>query len=195
MWVKKTKGGRVSNLSNFKKGVDKVTKNRKIIIISIIAILILIPTIYFLNQNPDENIEDSSFDFVLDPDAVEGGIQHRSREEVEEELNKKVEDGMINISMNMIPVFKDGTSEGNLLIVNEEINKYPQVVEIYRADTDELIYKSGGIPVGSKIEYAKLSSDLEKGTYDCIAYFNAIDPEANELIGRAGAKITIIVEG
>ncbi len=38
------------------------------------------------------------------------------------------------------------------MIVNEGVNNYPQVVEIIRNDTQEKIYKSGAIPVGSKIE-------------------------------------------
>ncbi len=59
---------------------------------------------------------------------------------------------MINISMNTTPIFSDGTTEGNLMIVNEGVNNYPQVVEIIRNDTQEKIYKSGAIPVGSKIE-------------------------------------------
>ena len=61
---------------------------------------------------------------------------------------------MINISMNTSPVFEDGTSEGNLMIVNDTSNLYPQIVEISLNDTGETIYKSGGIPVGSKIERA-----------------------------------------
>jgi hypothetical protein len=72
---------------------------------------------------------------------------------------------MINISMNTSPIFADGTSEGNLMIVNESVNNYPQIVEITRNDTGETVYKSGGIPVGSKIESAKLAVDLPAGQY------------------------------
>ena len=87
---------------------------------------------------------------------------------------------MINISMNTSPVFSDGTSEGNLMIVNEGVNRYPQVVEITRNDTGETIYKSGAIPVGSKIEKAKLSADLDAGTYECTALFYNVDPDTGD---------------
>ena len=96
--------------------------------------------------------------------------------------------------MNLNPVFKDGSSEGNLLIMNEEINRHPQVVEIYRKDTEELIYKSGAIPVGSRVETGKLLVDLDAGEYPCVAYFNSVDENTGELLGKAGAEITIIVQ-
>ena len=100
---------------------------------------------------------------------------------------------MINISMNTSPIFQNGTSTGNLMIVNESINNYPQVVEIVRNDTNESIYKSGAIAVGSKIESAKLDADLDAGTYDCTAMFYNVDPETGAYLGCAGAIITISV--
>ena len=50
-----------------------------------------------------------------------------------------VEEGMINISMNTAPYFENGASEGNVMIVNESINNYPQQVEFIRNDTGEQI--------------------------------------------------------
>lgn len=88
---------------------------------------------------------------VYDSGAVEGGWDEADVDKIIEGLNEKVEEGMINISMNTSPNFANGTSAGNLMIVNEAVNRYPQVVEITRNDTNEVIYKSGAIPVGSKI--------------------------------------------
>ena len=131
---------------------------------------------------------------ILDESAVEGGWDEINTDEIVANLNKKVEAGMINIAMNTSPVFADGTSEGNLMIVNETINNYPQVVEITRNDTGELIYKSGGIPVGSKIEKAKLDVDLPAGTYACTAMFHNMNPDTGESLGCAGAIITVTVQ-
>lgn len=100
---------------------------------------------------------------------------------------------MINISMNTSPNFANGTSTGNLMIVNESVNNYPQVVEIVRNDTNEKIYTSDAIAVGSKIENDKLDVDLDKGTYDCTAMFYNVDPETGAYLGCAGAIITITV--
>ena len=79
---------------------------------------------------------------TYDQNAEEGGWSALSEEEIAAALNSKVEEGMINISMNTSPIFPDGKSEGNLMIVNELVNTYPQRVELIRNDTDEVIYSS-----------------------------------------------------
>ena len=131
---------------------------------------------------------------VYDSSAVEGGWDQMTPEEIEAALNNKVSEGMINISMNTAPYFENGTVEGNLMLVNESINNYPQKVQIVRNDTGEQIYESGAIAVGSKIERARLDVDLPAGTYECTAYFHNLDPESGAIIGTAGAIITITVK-
>ena len=131
---------------------------------------------------------------VYDSSAVEGGWDNLSPEEIAEKLNEKVAEGMINISMNTAPYFEDGKAEGNVMIVNESINNYPQQVEFIRNDTQEVIYQSKAIPVGSKIERAALDVELPAGTYECTAMFHNLDPETGEIIGTAGAIITITIK-
>ena len=131
---------------------------------------------------------------VYESSAVEGGWDNLSPEEIAEKLNEKVEEGMINISMNTAPYFENGTAEGNLMLVNESINNYPQMVQIVRNDTGEQIYESGAIAVGSKIERARLDVVLPAGTYECTAYFHNLDPESGAIIGTAGAIITITIQ-
>ena len=131
---------------------------------------------------------------VYDSAAVEGGWDNLSPEEIAEKLNEKVAEGMINISMNTAPYFEDGKAEGNVMIVNESINNYPQQVEFIRNDTGEQIYQSKAIPVGSKIERAALDAELPAGTYECTAMFHNLDPVSGEIIGTAGAIITITIK-
>ena len=131
---------------------------------------------------------------VYDSAAIEGGWDNLSPEEIAEKLNEKVAEGMINISMNTAPYFESGKAEGNVMIVNESINNYPQKVQIVRNDTGEQIYESNAIPVGSKIERATLDVTLPAGTYECTAYFHNLDPESGAIIGTAGAIITITIQ-
>ena len=131
---------------------------------------------------------------VYDDAAVEGGWDSLSQEEIEANLNQQVEEGYINISMNASPTFEDGQSEGNLMIVNETVNRYPQQVVITRNDTGQTIYTSAAIPVGSKIAADTLDVDLEAGSYDCTAMFHSLDPDTGAVLGSAGANITITVQ-
>ena len=139
------------------------------------------------DDNPDNG-------FVMDDNAVEGGWNKVDEDKVRENLNASVEEGYINISMNTTPVFENGQSEGNLMIVNESINKYPQKVIITRNDNGDVIYESKGIPVGSKIEKAMLSESLPAGTYECTAMFHNMNPDTGESLGCAGAIIQITVK-
>ena len=167
-----------------------------IAVCSVMAIVVGIFGICFSRCSKGIEAPDNSITtgFETDENAVEGGWVSADEEKIQEELNSQVEAGYINISMNTTPVFEDGSSEGNLMIVNETINNYPQKVYISRNDTDELIYTSKGIPVGSKIEKAKLDVNLPAGTYECTAMFHNVDPDTGDSLGCAGATIYITVK-
>lgn len=169
----------------------KKDQKKKIIVI-VIAILVALLAVLLI-MKPWSGGQNTPQGMVWDTNAEVGGLEHKSDEEIQAELNQKVEEGMINISMNTTPVFETGKSKGNLLIVNSEVNNYPQIVYIVRKDNNQEIYRSGGIPVGSKIEYAALDVDLPAGSYDCVAYFNNADPDTGAILGTAGAEITITV--
>lgn len=163
-------------------------------LIALLVLLIIAAAVFLLRSCTDGKTPDlAPGGIVYDPGAVEGGWNEADTDKIVDALNEKVEQGMINISMNTTPTFQNGSSAGNLMIVNESVNNYPQVVEILRNDTGEVIYKSGAIPVGSKLETAKLSADLDAGTYECTALFYNVDPDSGEYLGCAGAVITVTV--
>lgn len=161
---------------------------------TIILIIVILLLLRACGPNVMQNLPNIP-GITWDKDAEEGGLTTKSKEEIQAELNAKVAEGMINISINTAPVFPNGTAKGNLCIVNSLKNNYPQVVYINRTDTGEEIYRSGAIAVGSKIEMAKLAVDLEPGSYNCVAYFNNVDVETGAFLGTAAAEIVITVEG
>ena len=173
-------------------------KSRTLVILAVVglaaALTIGIFTAVRMLRKPAQDADDSKAGIVYDSAAVEGGWDNLSPEEIAEKLNEKVAEGMINISMNTAPYFEDGKAEGNIMIVNESINNYPQQVEFIRNDTGEQIYQSKAIPVGSKIEHAALDVELPAGTYECTAMFHNLDPETGDIIGTAGAIITITIK-
>ncbi|MFR4036133.1 MAG: hypothetical protein ACLTZF_13725, partial [Oscillospiraceae bacterium] len=175
------------------------TRSKDITVYAIIFLVLLVGAGIFLavrllHKPADAALADSKSGIIYDSSAVEGGWDNLSPEEIAEKLNEKVAEGMINISMNTAPYFENGTAEGNVMIVNEAINNYPQQVEFIRNDTQEVIYQSKAIPVGSKIERAALDMELPAGTYECTAMFHNLDPVSGEIIGTAGAIITITIK-
>jgi hypothetical protein len=186
------------NHSEFLKPTKKKNNNKTIIAVILVLAVVAAAILLFRSCSGDKTAntgDTQSTGIVYDSGAVEGGWSEADVNKIVEGLNEKVEEGMINISMNTSPSFADGTSAGNLMIVNESVNRYPQVVEITRNDTGESIYKSGAIPVGSKIESAKFAVDLPAGTYECTAMFYNIDPATGVYLGCAGAIINVTVLG
>ena len=163
-----------------------------LIALAILVVIAVIVTFVVKKDEPKEPAAQSVI--VYDDSAVEGGWETLSQEEIEQRLNDKVQAGMINISCNTAPYFKDGKSEGNVMLVNELNNLYPQKVEFYRNDTGEKIYESKAIAVGSKIERAKLDVELPAGEYECTAYFSNLDPDSGAILGVAGAIIHITIQ-
>ena len=173
-------------------------KSRTIVIVCVAALALLVSLgvygIVRLMHKPAAADASAQSGIVYDDSAVEGGWENLSPEEIEAALNEKVAEGMINISMNTAPYFENGSAEGNVMIVNEAINNYPQKVEFIRNDTQEVIYVSNAIPVGSKIERAKLDVELPAGAYECTAMFHNLDPATGDILGTAGAIITITIQ-
>lgn len=161
-------------------------------IVLILAVLLFLLLFRSCQGEKGKPLPESS-GIVYDQSAISGGWDEKSESEIVSELNEQVEQGMINISMNTSPVFETASSDGNLMIVNETVNRYPQVVEITRNDTGETIYKSAAIPVGSKIENGKLTAELPAGEYECTAHFTNVDPDTGALLGSAGAIIHVTV--
>ncbi len=182
-------------MANYKRlGTNKMKKFKIAGLVILVLFIILMAVLLFKGCSAEPAVYHPSNGLVYDVSAEEGGWESLSREEIEAGLNQTVAEGMINISMNTAPYFTDGASSGNIMVVNETINRYPQKVEIIRNDTDEVIYTSGAIPVGSKIEQAKLDVELEAGTYECTAMFHNLDPQTGNVIGTAGAIINITIQ-
>lgn len=128
-----------------------------------------------------------------DPNASLGQLEGKTQEEIQSELDRVVEEGMFNISISSLVKFEDGQSEGELRIENVPNNPYLMKVEITRDDTGDVVYTSGMIEPNHHIQSAKLAVDLDAGDYPCTATFYAHDPETEELIGQAAAKLTISI--
>ena len=172
---------------------DNKKGKKKYLLLLLLLLLFTITAISLVVYKNKGNIGlDNPFSIGLDSNLSDGN-GGKSKEEIQAELNKKVEEGMMNVSMNTNIVLKNGKSKANLKITNKENNRYMQFVEIYTKEDNKLIHKTGGIPVGKSLNEAKLDEELKKGTYECVAFFNGVDETTNSIVGKVGVNITINV--
>ena len=131
--------------------------------------------------------------FKFDENALDGQLQGKTQEEIQAELDRRVEENMLAISINTAPEYENGTAEGNIRIENSPANHYIIAVEIQLDEDGRTVYKSDGIKPGQVIEKAKLDEALSKGEYPATAYFIAYDQKNYKEVGRAGAELTLKV--
>jgi len=93
-----------------------------IILLSILLLLTIIATCaaLFVQYSSQQEYEQYQFD----TDAMLGRIQTMTEEEIQQELNRVVEEGMFNISIASAIVFDGPQGEGEARIENVEQNRY-----------------------------------------------------------------------
>ena len=165
-------------------------KSRRGLAVGIVAALVVIgAAAWFFFGRGGSGMAD-----FFDPNATTGILPGMTDEQIIEELNRIVEEGMFNISINTQISFPNGTAEGQAYIDNISANHYNMTVQIVLDDTGESVYQSGGIRPGQYIENITLSKALPKGSYKATAIFTAHDPEDQSEVGQAAAEVLLTVE-
>ncbi len=162
--------------------------NKKSKILMILLVLIISISFVFIINNNKNKVN------VLGGILQEGVIPGYTEEEIKEILQRKADESSFSFEINSRPIFKDGSSEGNIRIANPPYNKYAIEVEIKLDSNGKSVFKSGQIKPNHYIEYAKLTKKLKAGEYDATAIINAYDIETREFKGTSAAKLIIKVE-
>ena len=164
----------------------KQKRSRRVIVISIIVALVCIAlavAIFVLMQEAPSTRQ-----------GTRGQLEGKTDEEIQAELDRQVEEGMFNISIASVVEFENGDAEGELRIENVPGNKYLMQVNITRDDTGDVIYTTDMIEPDYHVQRDSLDVSLPAGTYPCTAVFSAYDPDTEQQIGQAAAKITVQVK-
>ena len=162
----------------------------KIIAVYLILLLVLAAAFFvwvFLDTEPEYDR------YQFDTAAMEGRIQTMTEEEIQQELNRVVEEGMFNISIASSIVFESPTAQGQARIENVPSNRYHMQVTIALDETGETVYASNLIRPGYSIEYITLNRQLPPGEYNATAVFSAITQQEMQLFGQAAAQIKLYV--
>lgn len=164
-------------------GEDKKRRNRNLLIIGIICVVIavLLAVLSFCSNT------------WFDDDATFVSFEGMTDEEINDELNRQVDKGMMNIQIASTITFQDGSSEGAARIKNTEANERDMKVVITLDSTGEVVYESGAIGPGQGIEKIRLATSLPEGSYKATAMFTGYNLETHKEMGSAGAAINLEV--
>ncbi len=171
--------------------MNKKEKLQKRLIALLILIIIVLIALFFWRGCGDE--EETAAPYETEVAAKLGQLDGKTEAEIQEELNRVVEEGMFHISINPEPIFANGTAEGNLEIENVPNNLYLMRVEIILDDTGETIYSTKYIEPNMHIQSAALDVELEAGEYPATAVFYAYDQETLTEMGNVSCQLTIYI--
>jgi len=169
-----------------KEGNEK--KKKAVIILLVAAVAVLAACLVWQNWTKEEPSSAKR-----DPNAALGQLEGKSEKEIRDELNRIVEEGMFNVSINTKVKMENGKSEADLRIENVPSNHYLMKVQITLDDTGEVIYTSGLIEPNYHIQSAPLDQELEKGAYKATALFMACDTDTGDVIGKTSVQFEIQV--
>lgn len=170
--------------------MEQKKRNRKWFLL-LIGLLILLGIIggmvYYRSLQKQEKSR-----LARDEEALGGLLPGKSPAEIEELLNQKVEEGMVDIGIAAEPVFEEGGKKGNLGIENVPGNRYSLQVSLILDETGEELYRSGLIDPGYYIEYVELDKRFESGAYEATAVFTtyALDETEDEI---ATTKVKVLL--
>ncbi len=180
----------LENLKNSNQQKPEKEKKKKPLLIILIIFLILLLAAggftawYFLaNQQPKSQFE-------IDREALEGWLPGRTEAEIQAELNRIIDEGRFNVSINPTPVISNGKI--NVMVENVPANHYLMQVDVFlrNNDQDVKVYSSGIIKQGFHIESADVLQTLPTGEYSGYAVFHALQPETMEEIGQT--EVTLL---
>lgn len=175
-----------------KKNQEERRKGFPLFRMVVILLMVIIIALLLLQRCSADKEPENSLDQSVR--AKLGQLEGKSEEEIQAELDRVVGEGMFHVVINPEPIFRDGTSDGNLEIENVPNNHYAMVVQILLQDTGEVIYDSGLINPNYHIQKDKLDVDLDAGEYPAEGVFYAYDMDSLEEVGNTSCEMTIRVQ-
>lgn len=168
---------------------NKGKKRWIVLILLLLAILIGVGAWFLTRPKMDDTTQ-----YWFDKAAQGGSLAGKTPQELQGMLDKIMEDGMVNVAVNAVVIFEDGTSEGSLGVENSAENQYYMRVLLTKDDDGTVLYESKGIKPGQYIDKIKLNKPLPAGEYACTATEIMTDPDSLEDIGKVNVKVTVLVK-
>jgi len=176
---------------------ENKSNKKVIIIIAILAIVIiaLVAVIAFLlGKGKGDDTSDGAPREVAN--SIRTVVDEDNAQDIVEQMREEVAEGMFECQMSMKWTFPDGKSESkDAYVANSVNNTHPICFDVYMKDSEELLYSSPVLPVGTDLKNIKLDKELPAGEYKATVMYTLLkDTESQEEISSAGFVITITIQ-
>lgn len=140
-----------------------------VLVIAIVAIVIIVALVLFFTK-----AKTNKKNVVVTPDNVE--------EILSDMQDKQVKAGTYEVKMNTTWSFDKGDSaSSDAYVENSTANTNDVYFDVVRSDTNETIFTSPIIPVGSHLENITLDKALDAGSYDCVLTYHLLDKNGDTI--------------
>ncbi len=182
-------------------GESKDNKKLLIVIIIILAVLLVAGAIvlaFVLGKKSSERTANNNTDNSENRETVSSSrliVDEESSINVYEQMKQEVEDGMFECMMTFDWTFENGESESkDAYVANSSNNRKPFYFDVYLKETDELIYSSPVLPVGTELTNIKLDKSLAAGKYKASCRYSVLkDEDSQEVLSTARFVVNITV--
>ncbi|MDY5862660.1 hypothetical protein [Agathobacter sp.] len=168
-------------MDNENKATSTKKKNVVIIILVIIILALIAGGIAFYIISNKEKPKDSGNGY--DTNII------LSKDDISTE---KTESGHMTLEMKNSATSEDGENF-TCYLCNANENTFDMYMTIATEDGKEEIFKSGVLPVGSRIETFKTSKKLEPGTYNAVITFHQLESDGTTEHSKVSVAYTLSV--
>ncbi len=136
--------------------------------------------------------------FMMRPQSIdsqinEGSLPTLTEQEVEDKMNRLVEEGTFNVAIASEIYLDSMEYEGKADIQNIANNHYDLSVQIILNDSEQVVYESEVMKPNTYIEHIKLKESLEDGSHDAVAVFTAYDSKSGDVVGNTNIAVILKV--
>lgn len=163
-------------------------KGGKVVLaVCITVIIVLLGVVIYLLLNRQKDEGPVNRNVVVNEDNVEDVLKELDEKEA-------VPVGYYEAIMNYTWHFASGDAPSdNAYVENAAANTNAVYFDVTLEDTEETIYESPILPVGSHLEDIALDTELPAGTYDCLLTYHLLDEE-DKSISTLKVTVTVVID-
>ncbi len=160
-----------------------------LLIVLLLAILGVLVGLLLRQEQHADKVDSDGMDYEVnvitdDTDALQDAVDR---------MVEKAKEGQMALSMRTEAYSEDGRTFVCYL-GNSEQNRYDMFMVLYRDDTQEELYRTGLIPIGSHMEEFTLEEALEPGRYEATIVYNQVEEDRETVHAQVNVGILLIVK-